>query len=60
MDGRRRGKREGGEGPVNKHQIGLDVENKRADAGRNGRTCLARPSSQARTGTGEKSFSLFS
>ena len=31
-----------------------------ADAGRDGRTYLARPNSQARTGTGQKTFSLFS
>ena len=31
-----------------------------ADAGRDGRTRLARPNSQARTGTGNNSFDLFS
>ena len=34
----------------------LSLENGRADAGRDGRTCLARPNSQARTGTGKKRF----
>ena len=32
------------------------MENERADAGRDGRTCQARPSSQARTGTGKYSL----
>ena len=31
----------------------LSVENEQADAGRESRTRLARPNSQARTGTGE-------
>ena len=30
----------------------LSVENEQADAGRDGRNCLARPNSQARPGTG--------
>ena len=30
----------------------MSVENEQADAGRDGRTCLARPNSRARTGTG--------
>ena len=34
----------------------LGVENKRADAGRSGRTRLARPNSHARTGTGKHPF----
>ena len=34
----------------------LRMENERGDAGRDGRTCLARPNSQARTGTGKHSF----
>ena len=34
--------------------------NGQADAGRDGRTRLARPNSQAQTGTGKYSFSLFS
>ena len=42
-------------------RFSLGVENDRGDAGRDGRTCLARPNSQARTGTtGKYSFSLFS
>ena len=36
------------------------VENEEADTGREGRTRPARPDSQARTGTGKYSFSLFS
>ena len=46
-------------GPLSKHQpirFSLSVENERADAGRDGRTCLARPNSQARTGTGKFHF----
>ena len=37
-----------------KHQIQpiIGVENERADAGRDRRTCLARPYSQTRSGTG--------
>ena len=59
MDGRRRrGKRDEGEEPVSKDQIQLQpikqgVENKGADAGREGRNCLARPNFQVRTGTGK-------
>ena len=34
------------------------MENEQADAGRAGRTSLARPFSQARTDTGEKSFNF--
>ena len=34
----------------------LSVGNEQADAGRDSRTCLARPSSQARTGTGKYHF----
>ena len=41
-------------------RLRLSVENEQADAGRDGRTCLARPDSQARTGTGKNSFSLLS
>ena len=40
--------------------LSLSVENEQAGAGRNGRTRLARPNSQARTGTEKCSFSLFS
>ena len=40
--------------PVSKHQIQPDYGNEQqADAGRNCRTRLARPNSQARTGTGD-------
>ena len=38
----------------------LRMGNEQADAGRDGRTRLARPNSQPRTGTGKFSFSLFS
>ena len=41
-------------------RFSLGVENEPAGAGRDGGTCLARPNSQARTGTGKKSLSLFS
>ena len=34
------------------------VENEEADAGQDDKTCLGRLNHQARTGTGEKSFSL--
>ena len=37
-------------------RFSLSVENEQADAGRDGRTRLARPNSQARTGTGKYSF----
>ena len=33
-----------------------NMENEQADAGRDSRTCLARPHSQARTGTGKLFF----
>ena len=54
--------KESGRYPVSKHELqpGLNVENEEADAGRDGRTCLACPYSQARTRTGKYSFSLFS
>ena len=43
----------GGARTVRKHQIfRLCVENARADARRDGRTCLSRPNSLAITGTG--------
>ena len=35
---------------------GLNVENEQADAGRDGRTRLAGPNSQAQTGTGKVHF----
>ena len=41
-------------------RFSLGVENEQADAGRDGRTRLARPNSQARTGTGKYSSSLLS
>ena len=50
-----------GRNPVSKHQIPPEYGDEQADAGRDYRTRLARPISQARTGTGtgKKSFSLF-
>ena len=44
---------------VSKHQIQFEYGDKQADAGRDCRTRFARPNSQARTGTGKKTFSLF-
>ena len=41
-------------------RFSLSVENGQADAGRDGRTRLARPDSQVLTGTGKCSFLLFS
>ena len=49
-----------GRNPVSKHQIQPEYGDEQADAGRNGWTRLARPNSQARTGTGECSFPQFS
>ena len=49
-----------GRNPGSKHQIQPEYGDEQADAGRDGWTRLARPNSQARTGTGECSFSLFS
>ena len=47
--------------PRVKHQIRLlSVENDQGDARRDGRTRLARPNSQARTGAGKKTFSAIS
>ena len=49
----------GGNPVVSKHQpirFSPSVENEQADAGRDGRTRLARPNSQARTGTGKYAF----
>ena len=51
---------ESGKNSVSKTRFSLSVENLWADAGRDGRTRLARPNSQARTGTGKKSFSTLS
>ena len=49
-----------GRNPVRKHPIQPEYGDEQADAGWDGRTRLARPNSQARTGTGKYSFSLFS
>ena len=49
-----------GRNPVSKHQIQPEYGDEQADAGRDCRTRLARPNSQARTRTGKYSFSLFS
>ena len=50
-----------GRNPVSKHQIQPGFGDEQADAGRNCRTRLARPNSQAQMKTeGEKMFSLFS
>ena len=49
-----------GRNPVSKLQIQPEYGDEKADAGRDCRTRLARPNSQARTGTGKYSFSLFS
>ena len=45
-----------GRNPVSKHQIQPEYGDEQADAGRDGWTRLARPNSQARTGTGEYYF----
>ena len=45
-----------GRNPVSKHLIQPEYGDDQADAGRDGRIRLARPNSQARTGTGEYSF----
>ena len=47
-----------GRNPVSKHQIQLEFGDEQADAGRHCGTRLARPSSQARTGTEIFIFSL--
>ena len=49
-----------GRNPVSKHPIQHEYESEQADAGPDCRTRLARPNSQARTGTGNYSFFLFS
>ena len=46
--------------PYVKHEIQPKYGDEQADAGRDCRTRLARPNSQARTRTGQYSFSLFS
>ena len=48
---------ERGRNPVSKHQVQPDYGDEQADAGRDCRTRLARPNSQARTRTGKYSFS---
>ena len=45
---------------VSKHQVQPKYGYEQADAGRDYRNRLARPNSQARTGTGKSSFSLLS
>ena len=49
-----------GRNPVSKHRIQPEYGDEQADAGRDCRNRLARPNSQAQTGTGEYLFSLFS
>ena len=49
-----------GRNSVSKHHIQSEYGDEQADAGRDCKTRLARPNSQARTGTGNFSFSLFS
>ena len=44
---------------INSNRFSLGVENDRADAKRDARTCLAGPNSQARTGTAKSYFTLF-
>ena len=46
-----------GRNPVSKHHIQPEYGDEQADAGRDCRTRLARPNSQARTRTGKYSFS---
>ena len=48
-----------GRNPVSKHQIQPEYGDEQTDAGRDCRTRLARPNSQARTGTRKNAFSLF-
>ena len=48
-----------GRNPVSKHQIQPEYGDEQANAGRDCRNRLARPSSQARRGPGKKTFSLF-
>ena len=45
---------------THEHQIQPEYGDEQADAGRDCRSRLARPNSQARTGTGKYIFSLFS
>ena len=46
--------------PLSKYPVQLEYGDGQADAGRDCRTRLARPNYQARTGTGNYYFSLFS
>ena len=46
-----------GKNPVSKHQIQPEYGDEQGDAGRDCRTRLARPNSQARTRTGKYPFS---
>ena len=48
-----------GRNPVSKHHIYPEYGDEQVDAGRDCRTRLARPNSQARNGTGKRSFPLF-
>ena len=48
-----------GRNPVSKHHIQLEHGDEQAEAEGGYRTRLARPNSQARTGTGKYSFPLF-
>ena len=48
-----------GRNPVSKHQMQFEYGDEQADAGRDCRNRLSRPSSQAGTGTGNNSFSVF-
>ena len=45
-----------GRNPASKHQIQSECGDEHADAGRDCRTRLARPNSQAQTGTGKIHF----
>ena len=49
-----------GKNPVSKNQIQPEYGDEQADAGRDCRTLLAIPNSQARTQTGKYYFSVFS
>ena len=42
-----------GRNPVSNNRFSLSVENEKADTGRDGQTCLAKPKSPARTVTGK-------
>ena len=49
-----------GRNPVNKDHIQAEYGHEQADAGRDCRTRLTRPNSQAQMGKGKYSFPLFS